>query len=614
MECRGEPGTGRRRVKRGGRFARLLLVGATLGGAAPLGAQQADSGRCAIANESRLTSDASGAPVLNTSARRLAAMQGRKIASVNVITTAPHSYGIGGSLHVTTHPQFIRTRLPFRPGDSVDTTRVASALRELRKLRQFAAVSLVADCADGGAVTLTVLAQDAWSLTPRLRVASAGDASFGVEETNVLGTGRAARVYVRTDRGQTSLGASYSDPSLLGSALVGTVSRDAFVDGGSISAMIRTRDRGVLATWGAALSARHSTRRSVLAPAPGQVAQAGDSVRRTSVGLLVSRRVQWSGAGATFLVGGLELDRAHAIAGAATALVGPGMARRSFAGVDLGLARRSARFVEVPWLLPPDDGRHIPRNPAELPSGPEFDAIVGVGRDAVTASPMTHLDLWAGRVWTVARGPNATPRVVLTTDVWASGFGRMNGAGGWTAGTTRFALGAFAPARGGRRSVRLVAERLSNPDPDTRGLAWSEPSLRRASGRSRLAETALSLTMERTTRLRSIASGYVLEGALFGTTAVRWDLATPGSPAARARALAGLEAPDLLPGMVSAASVGAGLRLVPRSFGRATVQFDFGYPVARSATVPARPFFAITIVPSLGLRNVRDGAGSRPTP
>ncbi len=573
------------------------------------------------------------------------------------------------ALHTTTRPETVRQLLLFAPGDTVDPARIAQSMRQVRRLRFLAGASVGVACDAGGGVALTVTTRDQWSLTPRFAVGGPGGASSavaGLEETNVFGTGRSARAYVRSDYGRLGEGAAYADPALFGSRFTGAGGREVYRDGSAWSAGVRTRDAGAFERWGLGVGVRQSTLRSVVrapasAPANGSAAASGafdistgsvppgasapgvqrgvlpgDTVRHTGAALLASRRVggpPGAARGATFVLTGLEADRSVVTAGVRTRVVGPVGVRRTFVGADVGFARRSARYVAAPWLLPSATSVSAPTadslgrdNPAELPLGTEIDAVVGLGRDLAARRPATHVDAWAGRVFPVGVRPSdGAPRALASLDLWGGGYHPLASGGGseWSAGAVRAAAGLVAPARRGLWSAHVAAERLVDPDPDVRGLAMADPVLRALPARTRFAEEALGITVERSVHVRPVTRAYVLDAALFGAASYRWDPAVPLSAESRTAALAGADPEHLaagvsgapsLPSYAGVGSVGAGLRLVPTAFGRAALHFDVGVPVVRSAGIPARPFFGLTVTPAFGTGRGRDGGAVLATP
>lgn len=551
-------------------------------------------------------------------ARGVAGMSGRRITTVRIASTGPERLpgGLGTPLHVTTRDATVRSRLLFAPGDTVDSLRVAESLRLLRRLRYLAGAVVTATCdSAGGGVALTVATRDAWSMKPRFSSGGSGTAA-GLEETNLFGTGRAVKAYVRSEQGQIIVGAGYADPTLFGSRVLGTASHDAYRDGSAWNAALHSQDAGVFQLWGLGVVARRSARQSVTRTTGGVP---GDTVLRSAGSVLVRRRVAYAPAGATFLLVGAEAERTVLVAGADLPLAGPPSVRRTFAGLDLGMGRRAGRYDIVPWLLPQsgDEAAHFA--PAEIPVGFEGEGVLGLGRDLAARVPAGRVDLWAGRVWHVAGmrrdgvdGASGTPRALLSSDVWASGYRSLGTGGGeWSAGTLRGSIALVAPARRGLWSTRVSAERLIDPDPDVRGLAMADPALRALPRGSRLAETALSASLQRSVHLLGARRGYVLDGVAFGVASARWDGATPVSLAARRMGSDPLATEQATPAgaeNVYVGSLGLGLQLTPTRFGRATLGVEVGFPVVRSPQVRGRPYVGLSVTPAFGFGRRRGGA------
>lgn len=501
------------------------------------------------------------------------AFHGRPIASVRAITAPPAS--IPGApeaidnLHVQTRPGTVRRQLLFAAGGTVDSVAVAESLRRLRRLRYLSDVTIVAtSCPGRDAVDLAVMTRDVWSTEPSIKVRGSGSAVIGIEERNVLGTGRDAKIYVRSDGAQLGFGVGYKDPWIAGTNAEAAIARNAYRDGGDWTGGLGLRERSVFDRWRAHLSLARSARVAPVA--------VGDTVRRESGTLLLGTRVSHSRLAATSLLFGAEYGEARVTAGSRAAIVGPSAVRREFLGGDIGLARRSAHFGVADWYFP--DGRLL-----ELPVALEGEAVVGVGRDLAFGRPALHADAWLGRFWMPGN------RLLVSADAWGSGY-RMGQQ--WTAGSLRLALGVDAPARNGRWSARVAAEQLSDPDPDIRALASADPTVAALPNRARLAETAVATSVERDIHLRRLTGSYGLDLAGFGAGSMRWDPAVGGE-----RPAVGI--------------LGAGLRLTPTRPGLARIGIDVGVPLLRSRGIGGRPFIALTISPWLEGNRVRDGQRAR---
>ena len=122
----------------------------------------------------------------------------------------------------------MRRQLLFAAGGTVDTLAVAESLRRLRRLRYLSEVGVITtSCAGVAAVDLVVVTRDAWSTQPSVKVRGSGSAVIGLEERNVLGTGRDARIYLRSDGAQLGFGVAYLDPWVAGTNVSASVARKA---------------------------------------------------------------------------------------------------------------------------------------------------------------------------------------------------------------------------------------------------------------------------------------------------------------------------------------------------------------------------------------------------
>lgn len=499
--------------------------------------------------------------------------QGRPIASVRIVTAPPAS--IPGApdaidnLHMQTRPGTVRRQLLFAAGGTIDTVAVAESLRRLRRLRYLSDVAIVAtSCPGRAAIDLAVMTRDVWSTEPSVKVRGSGSAVVGIEERNVLGTGRDAKIYIRADGAQLGFGVGYKDPWIAGTNAEAAIARNVYRDGGDWTGSLGLRERSVFDRWRAHLSVARSAR-----VAPVTV---GDTVRRESGALLLGTRMSDSRTTATSLLFGAEYGEASVTAGASAAIVGPSAIRREFLGADIGVARRSAHYAIADWYFP--NGRLL-----ELPIALEGEAVLGVGRDLAFGRPALHADAWLGRFWMPGN------RLLVSADAWGSGY-RLGQQ--WTAGSLRLALGVDAPARNGRWSARLAAEQLSDPDPDVRALASADPTVAALPIRARLAETAFASSIERDIHLHRLTGSYGLDLAGFGAGSMRWDPAIGGE-----RPAIGI--------------LGAGLRLTPSRPGLARIGIDVGVPLLRSRGIAGRPFIALTISPWLETNRVRDGQRAR---
>lgn len=573
------------RDRTGAAAVRVILVSGF--SAAALGAQAP----CTVAQlASSGDSLALGQPVTD-----IGALSGRYIAWVNVVTRQPDrlpgAAEMLDAIHVRTRPRIVRRELLFAAGDTVDSLQVAESVRRLKHLRYLAHVELTMTAAISdacrrakaplaaqsqlAAVGLTVITRDSWSTQPNLHAGSGTAGSvIGLEERNLMGTGRAVKAYLRTDNGRLGAGVGYVDPWLFERDVIFSASRDVFRDGSALQTAVRTHERSVFEPWAVELQFAQTARAAFGASSRA----AGDTVRRHSGHILFDRLLASSPAGATRLLFGVEDEQVRETASATSPVIGALDVHRSFAAVDIGVGRRSASYAANDWLLPQ-------RNPAaptiaDIPRGTEGELVAGLGRDFITGGLAIHLDAWGGRMWTPSK------RSLITADAWMSGF---RSGSDWTAGSVRAALSGYRDATRGLWIAHAAVEQLTDPDPTVRALVTFDPTLPTLPSRNRLAESAVAASLERTLHVRSVSGSYMLDVAAFGAGSFRSD---PASSTAE---------------RFGVGALGAGIRLSPLREGIATLRLDVGFPVIRSEGISSRPFLAVSISPWTGAGRQRDG-------
>jgi len=291
---------------------------------------------------------------------------------------------------------------------------------------------------------------------------------------------------------------------------------------------------------------------------------------------------------ALYLLGGAESENTSLVAAQDADVVGPIRMDRHFTGPQVGVAVVSAVYDTLTWLLPGNAVVDVPRTV-------EAEILVGMGRGSVTARDtagpadisragfMTHYDGWLGREWLPTR------RSRIVGDVWASGYTR---AAQWQSSRTRAAISLEHAAPNGVWRLSIAGEQLKDPDPDVRALGIYDRALAFVPRRARLAESAVSLSLERTRHLRSFGS-HELDASIFGAASRRWD------PPSTANAAEGI--------MVGVA--GIGMAVVPRRHGSATIRLDYGYPVIATPGFKRAPRFSITVLPWLETSRHRERNG-----
>ncbi len=141
---------------------------------------------------------------------------------------------LGNALHVDTRESVIRHELTIHPGDPVDARRIHELERQLRGLRFIKDADITPEVAEDGAVTAVVRARDAWTLKVSVGYSQEGGHhswSFGLQDQNLLGSGKALAFRREVNPDRTSNGLTYKDPQLFGSRWTGTVNYQSLSDG-----------------------------------------------------------------------------------------------------------------------------------------------------------------------------------------------------------------------------------------------------------------------------------------------------------------------------------------------------------------------------------------------
>ena len=498
-----------------------------------------------------------------------AAYAGARIRSVRIEAAGPDagtSRSVLRHLHRVTLPARIEQELLFAAGDTVDTLRVAESMRRLRALGFLDQAELAVTRCGAGDVDLVVATRDSWSATPEIRVRSSA-ATLGVNERNALGTGVGVRLALQSGSGGIGVQTAARLPGLPFHGLTSEVGAVAFANGHTWYGAFDTRAPVAGPAW--TLSAR------MAASEREPRTQPGSQLDRATTSLLVGRRIGGGfGGAATYALGGAERQHADLAASAGDVVLGPRAVRRDYAGAMAGVARVATRFDTLTWILPRG-------GVADVPRGTEHEIVAGLGRDRVTGALATHWDGWAGRVLDAPRRGT-----LVVGDVWASGY---DGDDLLRSSTVRAAVALRQRAWRGAWAATLAAESLRNPDPDVRALASLDPLSGALPRTTRLAESALSTSVERGVHLHDVTRSLGIDGALFAAGSYRWDPAGTTSEA------------------LGLAAVGVGLRLAPVRTPRATLRLDLGMPVAHVGAARGRPYIALSLAPWLLDGRQRDG-------
>jgi hypothetical protein len=514
-------------------------------------------------------------------------LSGHRIDSVLVETANPKLGRLArlvGKVHVRTRPDVIRRELLFVAGDTVDTLLVAESLRRLRKLPflEYARVEASACLAGSGeTLVLDVVTRDSWTTRPDIKP-SASAPRVGLTERNLFGTGRMASLDLVSRNRSLGVGITTFDAFGFGTGVVTRAEYQRYSDGTIRALSLARRRASVTDRWTGELDL-YDQRHEPSTPLADHFERTGGEAIG---GLRVTPRRD---SHAVYVLAGLESEYSSLVAAPNADIVGPVKVDRRFTGPQIGLSILSARYDTLTWLL---SGGAV----VDVPRTLEGEIVVGVGSGAVTtrdlngpvvintANFMTHYDAWVGREWLPTRSSR------LVTDFWASGYSR---AGEWQSSRLRAAISAEHAASRGLWRLTIAQEQLNDPDPDVRALGIYDRALAFVPSRIRLAESALSVSIERTRHIRAVGSSLELDGSLFAALSKRWE------PAPSATSVE-----DFTVGVA-----GFGLALSPRRPGRGTVRLDYGFPLTGTPGIRRTPRLSLTILPWLESSRHREKSG-----
>ena len=433
----------------------------------------------------------------------------------------------------------------------------------------------------GELLALKVVTRDAWTTRPDIKPGGSSP-RIGLTERDLLGTGRTVSVSLVSHNRSLGAGISTVDAFGFGTGVATRAQYQRYYEGTVRSLSFARRQASLADRWRAQLDFwdQHYEPKSATS----------EQIERTGGDLIAGIRLSpLTASHVVYLLGGAESELTSLAAASNAQVIGPVRIDRRFSGPQIGLSLVSGSYDTLTWLLPGGAVIDVPRTF-------EGEFVIGLGKGAVTSrdltgpteassSFMTHYDAWVGREWL----PTRSSRIV--GDFWASGY---SGADDWHSASIRGAVSAAHAASNGLWELTLAAEQLTDPDPDVRALTIFDRALAFVPPTVRLAESALTMSVDRTRHLRAVGSSLELDGSLFGALSKRWD------PAA---STAGSE--DVTVGVV-----GVGLGLSPRKAGRTSIRLDYGVPAIAAPGVRRSPRFSITLTPWLETGRHRDRNGS----
>jgi hypothetical protein len=475
-------------------------------------------------------------------------------------------------LHHPTRLSVALQEFTFHPGERLDSLELLETARRLRRNVLYSEVILTGTQCQPGVTDFTLATRDAWSLRTDVRY-NRTTSRASIADINLFGTGRALTVQGEALDDRNSISVGLTDPYLFGTRARGALQLRNYLDGRSWQWSVRAPELSPRDPWRGGLVATQLRR-------VGENASTGtinDIDRRYESGFLSRRITDARGADATYaLVFGVEHERTRVTVTRPGASLGRRTVQRDFTAPLVGVARRSATFGTIDWLVPGQPQ-------AELAVGVEGEMVVGVGRDAASGRSITHVDGWAGGT--------ATPRsgTVLTGDLWWSGYWNHDSLSN---GTLRMQTALYQRGVRGVWSLRATLERLYNPDPDVFALSTVDPGLRTLLPAVRLAEGAFNASVERSVHLYSSEGRWSLDGAFFTRYSARQRGVDPNTDVAR----------DL-----QVVIAGVGLRRVRNQPTQPPLTLDVGYAVWRTPGLPARFIVVLQTLPWINGGRSRDG-------
>jgi hypothetical protein len=475
-------------------------------------------------------------------------------------------------VHQPTQLGVISSELSFAAGQEMDSLAVLESVRRLRGTSLFSDVLLEGtQCGSSQVTDFTLWTRDAWSIRGDFRAGRLSSRA-SISDVNIWGSARSVTLRGEEVDGRRSVVVAAADPYLFDTRIRAALLLRSYEDGRAWNWSLRTRE----------FSPRDEWRGSLLST---QLRRVGDDsatathtdVERRATTFVVSRRALLLPRAVWAVEAGVEQERANLVVLQPGPQLGRPEVHREFVAPLIGVERRAMGVEAIDWLVPG-------QAPAELPVGLDGDVVTSVGHELHTNTLVTHMDGWFGGTMRPATG------TILTGDVWWSGYW---GQDSLSNGTARIAFGVYQRASRGMWILRGTGERLYNPDPDVFALSTADPMLRTLTPESRLAESALNVSVERSLHLRTQDRSWVLDGAIF----------TAYSERHRSVSLNVMETAE--PRVVI---VGIGLRRVRTQPTQAPLRLDIGRAVWRSSNLPNRWIILLSTTPWINAGRMRDGA------
>ncbi len=489
-------------------------------------------------------------------------------------TTVEAPGGLAGnvvrSLHSRTRFSIPMYEMSVQPGAVVDSLEVLESVRRLRRTGLYSEVTLTGSRCEQEQLDLVVHTRDAWSMRTDVRYGRTSS-RVSLSEVNLFWRAVRASVTAENVDSRSSVSVGLSDPYLMGSHVRGSVVMRAYDDGRAWSWFVRSADFSPRDLW------RFSVLSTQLRQFRNETAtQSLEDISRRTDAASAALRTSADDDRVYAFVFGVEHEQAELHVEHPGSSLGKTNVNREFSAPFIGLVRRSLRVGAVDWLVPGQ-----PR--AELPIGVEGEIVAGAGYEDHSRSTIVHIDGWLGLT------AKPTSGTVVTGDVWASGYYLLDSLAN---GAVRASMAVYERGFRGIWALRLATERLVNPDPDVYALSTSDPVLRSLAPSTRLAESAITASLERSVTL------YSTEG--------RWAVdAVPFVQYSERHRSVDITLPE--PTNPQAVLLGIGWRRVRNQPTQAPLRLDIAKTVWLRGGLPNRWVFVLSTQPWLAQGRNRDG-------
>lgn len=173
---------------------------------------------------------------------------------------------LANRIHVPTREGVVRRALLFKPGSRLLAREVYESERILRALPFIKDAHIQLERLPGNQARAQVWVRDSWTLQADAsfkQVGGQGSTTFGIQDQNVLGTGKTLGFSIAKDHERTDSQVSYRDPQLFGSRWVLDADCSVLTDGYARRLSLRRPFYALQAPWAATLEGEN--RRSTLA-------------------------------------------------------------------------------------------------------------------------------------------------------------------------------------------------------------------------------------------------------------------------------------------------------------------------------------------------------------